>query len=104
MTQYTCSAAGKITCKLIFQLGPVIKLNVVLLIVIKHHFAFVGVHHVTLNTMQGCELACVRVITSNVQRNMAILQLETLRNHTSIDGLVARKVGTLKLFMLSYAP
>ena len=54
--------------------------------------------------MPGCELACVRVITSNVQRNMAILQLETLRTHTSIDGLVARKVGTLKLFMLSYAP
>jgi len=92
------------TCKLIFYLGPVIKFDVFLLIVIKHHFAFVGVHHMTLNTMQGCELACICVVTSNVQRDMTILQLETLRNHTSIDGLVARKVGTLKLFMLSYAP
>ena len=69
------------TCKLIFQLGPVIKLDVFLLIVIKHHFAFVGIHHMTLNTMQGYELACICVVTSDVQRDMTILQLETLRKH-----------------------
>ena len=66
------------TSKLIFKLGPVVEVLILLLIVVEHHFAFVGVHHMPLHSMKRGKLARLGIIASHVQGHMTILQLGAL--------------------------
>ena len=59
-----------------------VEVIVLILIALPCHLEAPCVSHVALHCMQGCELLRVWIITAYIQRDMPMLKLCTLVNHT----------------------